>query len=378
MITVGSLQLTKAHRSAVMSALDSGQLSPGPKCALFEKEFSKVHGARHGLFVNSGTDALRIALLALKEKFGWKDGAEVICPALTFVASLNVILQAGLRPRLIDVSPTDFNLDPMLLAKTAELFGRTRAVMPVHLFGKPCDMQNIAKIAGKYDLRIIEDSCETMGVNRLRGDVSCFSTYVCHLMSTGVGGLAITNDRILMGLMRSYANHGRSVDHIPGTTKAKDIKKRFQFDRIGYSSRATELQAALGLVELEKLPDYIARRREIVWRLILGLDLFPQIQTPLISFNHAFMMFPIVLRSGARFSKWKLCKFLEKAGIETREMLPLINQPCYQFLGIDRKQFPVADWVNKNGFYVGCHPGLSDQDVQHIIRTFRRFFDEIR
>lgn len=371
----GSLHLTPSHKSAVLAVLRSNQLSPGTKCQEFEKAFAVAHGARHGLFVNSGTDALRIALSALKEKYAWKDGDEVIVPSLTFVASVNTILQVGLKPFFVDVSMYDFNLNAYCLERLLQTAvpDRIRAIMPVHLFGTPCDMRHIQGIARKHNLKIIEDSCETMGINKLKGDVACFSTYVCHLMTTGVGGLAITNDTTLSWLMRSYANHGRHVDYIPGYQKTKDIRKRFRFDRIGYSSRPTEIEAALGLEELKLLPSYIRRRQQLAARLFVGLDRIDELCLPLLG-DYAYMMFPVVLREGSRVSKWSLMRFLEKRGIETREMLPLINQPCYKRLGINPSHFPVTDWINRNGFYIGCHPGMKDEDIPYIVDAFRRFF----
>ena len=373
-VRVGSMELTPAHKAAVMKVLSSNQLSPGKTCREFEKKFAHAHGAKHGLFVNSGTDALRIALLAMKEKYKWPDGSKVAVPALTFVASVNTILQANLTPLFIDVSPNDFNLDPSLLEAALERNAKAVAVMPVHLFGNPCDVAWILRLARKYGLRVIEDSCEMMGVSKIWGDVACYSTYVCHLISTGVGGLATTNDSTLSALMRSYANHGRNINYLPGTQASKDIAKRFQFDRIGYSARSTEVEAALGIVELDFLQKHIRRRQEVATRLFYALDsisdfFYVQLNTG------AHMMFPVVLWRKSHISKWSLCKFLEKNGIETREMLPLINQPCYKKMNIRQKDFPVASWVNNCGFYIGCHPGMTDDDVSHVIETFRRFFN---
>lgn len=375
-VKVGGLTLTPAHKAVVNKVLASNQLSPGPTCREFEKAFAKEENAKHALFVNSGTDALRIALEALKEKYGWKPGDEVICPSLTFVATLNVILQVGLKPILVDIGMYDLNINPSNLQRRLET-GRPqnlRAIIPVHLLGQRCDMDQILAVAKDRKLRVLEDSCETVGVGGLEGDIACYSTYVCHLMTTGVGGLAVTNDQELSNLMRSFANHGRSVGYLPGVPQESDITKRFRFDRIGYSARPTEIEAALGLIELKNLQKNISRRRVIASKLWDGLSPFSQLRF-VSATQSAFMMFPIILREGSTLNKWTLCKFLEKSGIETREILPLTNQPCYKHLKINPKDFPVADWVNKNGFYVGCHPGMKDSDVTFVIETFRRFFD---
>jgi dTDP-4-amino-4,6-dideoxygalactose transaminase len=232
-----------------------------------------------------------------------------------------------------------------------------RAMMPVHTFGKPCNMDALMLLARLYKLKVIEDSCEMMGVAGLRGDISCYSTYVCHLISTGVGGLALTNNARLAKLMWSYANHGRRESG------------KFVFDRIGYSARATELQAALGLEELKKLPYYLKRRRAIAEEFNERLSVYPDLCLPHVMSDdpHAFMMYPIVLKEGSRVRKSDLCRHLAKHGIETRDMLPLTNQPCYRgALG----SFAVSDWVNRCGFYIGCHPLMTRQDIDHVVYTF--------
>ena len=367
---VGCTVVTAGHISAVKRVLVSGQISPGAVCREFEAKFAAMHGAEHGLFVNSGTDALRIALLALKELHCWPDKSAVYVPASTFVATANVVLQADLTPQLMDVSMYDslLNVDMVerYLITSPE---KPVCIIPVHLFGKICDMDRLTRLQKQYGFRILEDSCESMGVGRLYGDVACYSTYVCHLISTGVGGLSITNNTKLDSLMRSYANHGRDASHIPGYRNGK-MESRFKFDRIGYSSRATEMQAAIGLVELRNLRKSIRRRQKIARDLIGGLEGLPFLVLPhyLEQTPHAFMMFPIV----AKTDKRKLCGYLENRGIETRDWLSLVGQPCYE--GILEMEFlSVAKGFRRQGFYIGCHPGMTDADVDYVIRVFRGF-----
>lgn len=384
-VRVGSHSVTQDEREAVNAVLDSNQLSPGRQVKRFEDVFAKRHGAEYGVMVNSGTDALRIAVAALKELYKWPKGSKVLVPAVTFVATVNVILQNDLVPVFVDIDPWDYGFDRDRLLEGSNK--AARCVMPVHLFGKPSTMSgsiypfSVKEQAGWYGMRVIEDSCECMGVADLVGDVACYSTYVCHLISTGVGGVAITRRKQVAEVMRSLANHGRSVDHIPGHKTSKDITKRFVFDRIGYSSRPTEIEAALGLEQLKHLDGAIKRRRKIAEMLTEGLDDFGvELSLPVgRAFDEsAWMMYPIVVQKWAGFTKWTLCNYLEANGVETREMLPLINQPCYKFLNIDQKQFPNATHVNKNGFYVGCHPGMTDDDVAHVIGVFREFFAKVK
>ncbi len=265
MIGVGCVDITHKERDYVNKVLDSGLITSGPILDKFESTFAARHGRSHGIMVNSGTDALRIALAALVEAEGWAFEDEVIVPALTFIASSNVIIQNGLRPVFVDVDHATFNIDPTKIEKA--ITKDTKAIMVVHLFGLPCDMQPIMAIAKKHGLKVIEDSCEAMGVNykgRPVGslsDIACFSTYAAHIISTGVGGLAITDNENYAELMRSYANHGRDPyflgykdsavlnpeRHRNKKEQLQIIDRRFKFDRIGYSARATQMEAALGL-----------------------------------------------------------------------------------------------------------------------------------
>lgn len=390
--------IPESDKQEIRRILDSNQVSPGKYVKRFETEFAAYHGADHGLFVNSGTDALRIALATLKEVEGWKGGDEIIVPALTFVATLNIVLQNNLKPKLVDVCTHDYGLDRHLLWRARRDSSNVKAVIAVHLFGEPCltngavtPWMTIPEICADYGWKLIEDSCETMGVSKIAGDIACYSTYVAHLIATGIGGLAITNNETYAEVMRSYANHGRDPYYIPGFRKpdlTKELlQKRFKFDRIGYSSRMTEFEAALGLGQLYRLDAHIKQRRAISQKLSSGLAPFLDYlrfssygtddNGSFDNVPHAFMMYPIEVREDTGIDKWDLCLHLEKNGIETREMLPLINQPCYKDLNINPKDFPIADRVNRNGFYIGCHPGMTDDDIRQVLDTFEQFFYDL-
>ena len=203
-IGVGGFTLNARAKTLVNRALDDNRLSAGPLMERFERLIAHSHGCRFGLMCNSGTSALHIALAALKELHNWPDGAEVLVPAVTFVATANVVLYNNLTPVFVDVEPDYYDLDP---AKIEErITPRTRAIMPVHLAGLPCDMDPITEMARRYNLRIVEDSAECMFATYKErpvgsfGDIGCFSTYAAHVISTGVGGLCTTNDEKLIVL----------------------------------------------------------------------------------------------------------------------------------------------------------------------------------
>jgi len=389
-ISTGQVTPNVEMISNLEDVFSSGWFSPGKYVKAFEEQFAAMHGVPHAIFVNSGTDALRISLAVLKEKYGWEDGDEVIVPALTFVATVNTILQVGLKPVFVDVDPVSFVLEghDFLHAKT----DRTRAVVPVHLFGKPADMPRIRLRADMAGLKVVEDSCESMGVGfhalwgqpadhigyvGSYGDFGCFSTYSCHLIVTGVGGLITSHSYELDQLARSYANHGRDPYFLGGKSgDGKDplelIQKRFLYHRVGYSCRGTEFESAVGLPQLKTLKSNVQRRTSIAQRLIDELDHCQfqfQNSLPAINRDSAHMMFPMVLKDDS-IDRDRLCLSLEQQGIETRPLFPLLSQPVYQklFPGQDER-FPIAKRISSRGFYVGCHPGLTDDDVTYLIST---------
>ena len=390
-IGVGCVDITSLEKKYVNEVLESGRLSAGPFLGRFESEFAKAHGVKYGLMVNSGTSALHIALLALGELYNWQDGDEIIVPAVTFVATANMVMEIGLKPVFVDVDARTYNIDPTKIEE--KITNRTKAIIPVHLFGQPCDMDPILDIAKRYNLKIIEDSCETMFVKyRGRsvgsfGDVACFSTYIAHLIVTGVGGLAISNDEETAKILKSLANHGRdniyiTIDDSEKIATDRDrlelISRRFNFVRPGYSYRVTEMEGALGLAQLQRRQEIISGHQETAQKLLAGLKPFDRwLQLPYHPSytEHAFMMFPIVIKD-SNISKSDLTMFLEKSSIETRDMLPLTNQPVYRELyGEIENQYPVAQQINRNGFYIGCHQKITDEDVSYIVETFKIFFD---
>jgi len=388
-IGVGSVEITPLQRRYIADVLRRKRLSYGPYSQAFERKFAGLHARRFGVFCNSGTSALQVGVDALRERYGWKAGDEVLVPAATFIASSNVVLMAGLTPVFVDIDPLHYELDPEQIER--HVTKRTRAIMPVHLFGQPCDMAPILEVARRRRLRVIEDSCEAMFVKYRGapvgswGEIACFSTYAAHLITTGVGGLACTNDQELATLLKSLCNHGRdgiyvSIDsskRLRGAQMYRLVERRFSFVRQGYSYRATELEAALGLAQLETWRAMIAARQRNAAYLTEGLrDLEDFVQLPRVRAHteHAFMMYPIVVRPGCG-RKRDLVFFLEARNIETRDALPLLAQPFYRRLfGRIEAKYPVARWVTRNGFYVGCHPSLGRKELDFIIEQVHVFF----
>jgi perosamine synthetase len=378
-ISLGHFEISSRGREYVNEVLDSGRLSYGPFTERFEKAFASMHGCRHGVFCNSGTSALHISLLALKETYGWDNNSEVLVPATTFIATSNAVIHAGLKPVFVDVDSETFNIDPREIEK--HISPRSVAIMPVHLFGMPADMPAITEIASRRGLRIIEDSCEaiqsTIGgkVVGSFGDAACFSTYVAHFVVGGVGGVVTTNDTKVADLCRSLMAHGRdgiytSIDHDDSSEDVilRDmVERRFRFERIGYSFRATELEAAIALSELERVNDNLETRNENAAALTALLKDASSLQLPVSrpDVQRSFMMYPMLYKTKNKRDNFLL--HLEKSGIETRLLFPLLSQPIYQNLfPNEAQQFPVAERINRTGFFIGMHQGLNITDMHYI------------
>jgi perosamine synthetase len=389
-IGLGCLDVTQEDLDAVAEVLHSGWISPGPKVAEFESAFAKAHGRKYGVMVNSGTDALRIALGALKEAREWSDGDQVIVPAMTFIATANVVLQNGLTPVFAEIHPDSFNIEPYGLERYITRL--TRAIIPVHLFGQMADMPVIR--VRSEGLAIIEDSCETMGTRRINnwgsetghdstklgqcvgsfGDIACFSTYACHLINTGVGGIAITDDDRLYRIMRSLMNHGR---------RSESASERFTFDRVGYSCRPTEIEAVLGLNQLKLLPNVLKRRQanaEYLHQSLFGTEDWLQRQDPVrVNVEHAWMMYPLLLTDPS-INRDEFMEYLDDEGVACRPFFPLLTSSVYRRMFPDSySSFPVAYNASQRGFYVPCHQQLSQDDLSYISMTIKKAYaDQVK
>jgi perosamine synthetase len=391
-IGVGTANISENAKKYVNDVLDSGRLSYGKYLKGFEKKFAECHSMKYGVMMNSGTSALRLAIACLKEVHNWPEGSEIILPAVTFISDYNVVVDQGFKPVFVDVEVDSYNIDPKKIIE--KITPNTKAIMVVHLFGQPADMDPIMDICEKNNLKLIEDSCETMFVSYKGrkvgsfGDISCFSTYMAHLLTSGVGGLALTNSEEYAVILRSLMNHGRdsvylSIDDDKGLSKEEltsVVSRRFSFVRPGYSFRVTEMEGALALAQFEERDTILSGRAACAQYYISELSQFGHvIQLPHIQPNreHAYMMFPIVIKEGV-INRKDLVMFLEQHNIETRDMLPFINQPVVvkQFGDIEH-DYPVARWINSHGFYIGCHEKITQNERKYIISVFKEFFNNV-
>ena len=365
MITLADWRPTRYQKDLVNKVLSRKRLTYGDMTRKFEEKFARIHGWNYALFTSSGTDALKIALGALKQKYGWKDGDEVIIPAVTFIATLNVVLMNNLTPVLVEVQKHSVNLDPELIIEA--ITKKTVAIMPVHLLGQAASMPAIMKIAAANNLKVVEDSCETMFIDtKIKGQVACYSTYIAHVLVTGVGGFITTNDKKLATTMRSMMFHGRDESYLSMDDKTTH-KLHYWFPRFGYSDRLTELEGALGLGELRDWQKMILKRQKNAKYLMDNLN-FASIPVQDVN-NHAFMFFPLFVNDRDR-----LAEYLDENGVQVRFMFPLTTQlTVKKYL---KNEYPVAQWVNQNGLLLPCHQYLRKQDLDKIISVIRSFYNE--
>lgn len=393
-IGVGYASVTDLEKKYVLDALDNQRLSQGKYVVAFEKEFSKMHELKYGVMCNSGTSALDLAFATLKETEGWDENTEVLCPAITFIATSNAVLHMGLKVKFVDVDPVTYNMNPDEIEKN--ITEKTKCIVPVHTFGMPCEMERIMEIAHKHRLKVVEDCAEAhfAKVNGKTvgsfGDIACYSTYVAHTITTGVGGVVCTNSREYMEILRSLVAHGRActcekciasdANKVCPKRMQTDIDRRFMFVRMGYSYRVGELEGALGLAQIERKDDIMRKRHDNANYLIDKLAKYENlIQLPRHPENveHTYMMFPIVLKKECGIKYRDIIEYLELSNIETRPMLPLLNQPIYkEIFGDIESNYPVAEYLNHNGFYVGCHHGMTKEDLDNMVEIFGEFLHQ--
>lgn len=390
-LAISDIRLNHFAGKYVNQVLKSNRLTYGKFTRLFEKELAKKLNRRYVLFVNSGTNGLQLALQAMKELYGWQDGDEVIVPAVTFIATSNAILQANLQPIFADVEEDHYCLNPEKIA--AKISKKTRAILPVHLFGQSSDMAKILPVAEKFGLKILEDSCETMFVKYRNkqvgtlGDISVFSTYATHILTTGVGGVVTTNNKKLFTIMESLVFHGRdniylNIDDDDDIRDKKTLEKilgrRFLYNHIGFSIRLTEMEAALGLAQLKEVDRLIKKRQENAQKITRTLSQFKdfQLPSPRPGAEHCYMLYPILIKN-PKIRKIDLLLYLEQNGIETRELMPLLNQPIYKkIFGDIEKNYPTAKSLVERGFIIGSHPFLADEDIKYLEAVFKNYLNK--
>ncbi len=369
----------------VIEALDSLMstwVTMGPKVKAFEQMFADYTGPVHAVMVNSGSSANLLALSAAQLPIG----AEVITPALTWATTVWPIAQVGAVPVLVDVDRTSYNISPEAIE--AAITPKTRAIMPVHVLGNPCDMDAIMGIAIRHKLYVIEDACEALGAvyrgYRVGsfGDLSTFSFYFSHHISTIEGGMVQTNNSIWADRVRSQRSHGWMRDlsnKAEVIAKYPSIDPRFLFPYTGYNLRPTEIQGAFGIHQLPKLEGLVEARRANAAYLNEALSPYEKwLMLPHEAPNtrHSYMGYAITVRQGAPFTKDQLVQHLEGKGVETRPLLTgnIVHQPAMHEINYRASgSLENAQYIHGNGFYMGPHPGIGAREREAIVSYFEEF-----
>jgi perosamine synthetase len=351
MIPIAKPLMGEEEKKAIVAVLESGMLAQGPKVEEFERAFAAMCGVRHAVATSSGTTALHLALLA--HDIG--SGDEVITSPFTFIASANSILFVGAKPIFVDIDERSYNIDPSLVE--ARITPRTKAIMPVHLFGNPCDMEAIMAIATRHGLLVIEDAAQAHGAS-INGKkvgsfgTGCFSFYPTKNMTTAEGGMVTSDDDQVAERVRLLRSHG--------------MKRRYYHDFLGYNFRMTDLQAALGLAQLAKLEVFnekrIANARYLTEHL-RDVIIAPQVKE---GYRHVFHQYTIRVKG----DRDKVVEQLGKRGIGTGIYypLPVHKQPIYQELGYTCR-LPVAEAMSREVLALPVHPALARDDLDRIVQA---------
>jgi CDP-6-deoxy-D-xylo-4-hexulose-3-dehydrase len=364
----------------------------GKKTRAFENQYAAYTGSKYGVMSNSGSSANLLAVAALANPFTpnyLKPGDEVIVPALSWSTTIWPLVQHNLVPVVVDCDINDFNLD---LNKLEKAIGpKTRAIKLVHVYGNPCNMDAIMALAKKYNLFIIEDCCEAMGAQYDGksvgnfGHVGNFSFFFSHHISTMEGGITVCNDFDLAETLRVLRAHGwsREADeHKKYVEKYPDIDPRFIFINTGYNLRPTEVNAAMGALQLPKLDGLIDIRRETADfyknALAKHQEFFHfQQETP--KGKHVWFGFPIILKDNAPFSVKEITSYMQQRHIETRPIIagnmarhPAFNMFEHRLAG----DLSSADTVMKKGFAFACHHAVDKNAREYVVQTIDAFIKE--
>jgi len=352
--------ITVKDKKGVLAVLDSDYLSLGPKYSEFEKKFARKIGTKYACSVSSGTAGLHLLMLAS----GIGPGDEVITSPFSFVASSNCILYVGAKPVFVDVDPLIYNIDPAKIEE--KITKKTKAILVVHIFGQACDMEPIIHLAKKYKLQIIEDACESIVATYKGkqvgtfGQAGVFAFYPNKQMTTGEGGMIVTNNKKIYEICDSLKNQGRAKND-----------QWLDHEYLGYNYRLDEMSCALGISQLEKLDFMIKERRKIATWYNETLISYKEItQVPSVAVNNTHTWFVYVIKiKDKKIKRNLLIKNLKKVGISTKPYLPSIH--LFDFykkqFGYKKGDFPVTENVSDYSLALPIYIGMTFNDCKYIV-----------
>ena len=344
--------------------------SEGPFVKIFEDKFANVAGRKHGIAVCNGTAAIDLAVTAIDIK----EGDEVILPTFTIISCINQIVRTGAIPVLIDSDPITWNMNVSQIEQ--RITSRTKAIMVVHIYGLPVDMDPVIELARVYDIKIIEDAAEMHGQSYKGrpcgsfGDISTFSFYPNKLVTTGEGGIVVTNDDAIADRCRSLRN------------LCFQSSKRFVHEELGWNMRMTNLQASLGIAQIERLEEFINSKRRMGRRYDELLSNTPGIQIPLQKADYAeniYWVYGLMLKDDIPIDAQEVMKKLSELKIGTRPFFWCMHeQPVLKKMGLFRgERYPVAENMARRGFYVPSGLGIRDDQIQRVAESVQKVLSEV-
>jgi perosamine synthetase len=367
--------------AAVVEVLKSGWLTTGSKAREFEEQFCQLVGARYAVALNSGTAALHLAL----EAVGIEEGDEVIVPTMTFTASAEVVLYLKAKPVLVDCLPDTLNIDPDQIERA--ITSRTKAIIPVHFGGQPCDMEPILEIARRNNLYVIEDAAHALPAKYHRqtvgtiGDITCFSFYATKTITTGEGGMATTENPEWAVRMRMMSLHG--ISHDAWKRYAKEGSWYYEVLCPGFKYNLTDIGAAIGIEQLKKCDAFGDARDHIANKYNEAFADLPEIQTPFCEPDrqHAWHLYVIQLRlEGLTITRDQFIEALKSQGIGTSvHFIPLHLHPYYRnTFGYVPGDFPNATEAYQRIISLPIYPNMTDAGIDHVIGAVRHVVQQYR
>ncbi len=370
-VPVGKPLLGEIETAYALDALARTEISgfSGGYISRFEKEFAEFCGTSDAVAVSSGTTALHLAVVAL----GIGEGDEVLTQSFTNMATFFAVLYQGAVPVPIDSEPDTLNMDPALLE--AKITSRTKAIMVVHIYGHPVDMDPILAIAKKYKLFVIEDAAEAHGaeykgkkVGSL-GDIGCFSFYANKIVTTGEGGMITTNNKALAAEVRSLKS------------LAFGEKNKFMHRAVGYNYRMTNLQAAIGAAQMTRIDDILLRKRKMAAYYLAHLSDIPELQMPVEKSyaKNMYWMFNIILQGALLGRRNEFMGKLRERGVDTREdFIPFNGQEIFITQGITKlEDCPIANNAGENGLYIPSGTDISEEEQAYVVAQIRDVVSEL-
>lgn len=371
-IPVARPSIGEAEERAVVDALRSGWVSQGPKVAEFERQFANYVGARNAVAVSSCTTALHLALLGA----GIKPGDEVICPSLSFIATANAIVYAGGVPVFADIDLSTYNISPGSIE--AAITSRTRAILLVHQIGFPAALNEIKKIALQHGLVVVEDAACAIGAEYFgqriglpHAAMACFSFHPRKVLTTGEGGMITTGDDQLAARLRRLRQHGMSVSDLARHSSSRVTAE--SYDEVGFNYRMTDMQAALGMVQLQRLDEMLAKRRRLAHRYTERLVRIPWLVLPpeREGFSPNYQSYMVRLTSDAPVSRDELMQKMLDRGISTRRGIMAIHREA-PYRGDCEKRLPVTSMVTDSAMILPLHHEMTEDDHDYVVESIEQ------